>query len=192
MIQRFSLFIVLLVVGATSLLLAVQVSTGQTIGEENDTSLEGNIAENNTIVLNAAEVGEDETAEQGEDETAEQGEDETAEQGEDETAEQGEDETAEQGEDETYRWVDSTGAENPDLNIISNTEYTIKIDNPTDEEHELIIDSESAGNTSEIAESGDIEPGKNVEFNFKADQVGELGYHCKYHPDMMNGTINVS
>jgi len=176
MIQRFSLFIVLLVVGATSLLLAVQVSTGQTIAEENDTSLEGNIAENNTIILNAAEVGEDETAEQGEDETAEQGED----------------ETAEQGEDETYRWVDSTGAENPDLNIISNTEYTIKIDNPTDEEHELIIDSESAGNTSEIAESGDIEPGKNVEFNFKADQVGELGYHCKYHPDMMNGTINVS
>jgi plastocyanin len=199
-IQRFSLFIALLVVGATSLLLAVQVSTGQTIGEENDTSLEGNIAENNTIILNAAEVGEDETAEQGEDETAEQGEDETAEQGEDETAEQGEDETAEQGEDETaeqgedetYRWVDSTGAENPDLNIISNTEYTIKIDNPTDEEHELIIDSESAGNTSEIAESGDIEPGKNVEVNFKADQVGELGYHCKYHPDMMNGTINVS
>ena len=160
MIQGFSLFIALLVVGATSLLLAVQVSTGQTIGEENDTSLEGNIPENNTIILNAAE--------------------------------QGEDETAEQGEDETYRWVDSTGAENPDLNIISNTEYTIKIDNPTDEEHELIIDSESAGNTSAIAESGDLEPGKNVEFKFKADQVGELGYHCKYHPDQMNGTITVS
>jgi len=174
--QRFSLFIALLVVGATSLLLAVQVSTGQTIGEENDTSLEGNIAENNTIILNTAEVGEDETAEQGEEETAEVGED----------------ETAEQGEDETYRWVDSTGAENPDLNIISNTEYTIKIDNPTDEEHELIIDSESAGNKSAIAESGDIEPGKNVEFKFKTDQPGELGYHCKYHPDMMNGTINVS
>ena len=160
MIQRFSLFIALLVVGATSLLLAVQVSTGQTIGEENDTSLEGNIAENNTIILNAAEVGEDETAKEDED--------------------------------EMYRWVDSTGAENPDLNIISNTEYTIKIDNPTDEEHELIIDSESAGNKSAIAESGDIEPGKNVEFKFKTDQVGELGYHCKYHPDLMNGTINVS
>jgi plastocyanin len=123
---------------------------------------------NNTIILNAAEEGEDETAEEGEDETAEE------------------------GEDETYRWVDSTGEENPNLNMISNTEYTIKIDNPTDEEHELIIDSESAGNTSSLAESGDIEPGKNVEFKFKADQVGELGYHCKYHPDMMNGTINVS
>jgi len=176
MIQRFSLFIALLVVGATSLLLAVQVSTGQTIGEENDTSLEGNIAENNTIILNAAEQGEDEAAEQGEDEAAEQGED----------------EAAEQGEDETYRWVDSTGAENPDLNMISNTEYTIKIDNPTDEEHELIIESASDGNTSEIAESGDIEPGKNVEFKFKTDQVGELGYHCQYHPDQMNGTIIVS
>ena len=176
MLQRFSLFIALLVVGATSLLLAVQVSTGQTIGEENDTSLEGNIAENNTIILNVAEVGEDETAEVGEDETAEENED----------------ETAEEGKDEAYRWVDSTGAENPDLNIISNTEYTIKIDNPTDEEHELIIDSESAGNKSAIAESGDIEPGKNVEFKFKTDQPGELGYHCKYHPDMMNGTINVS
>ena len=168
MLQRFSLFIALLVVGPTSLLLAVQVSTGQTIGEENDTSLEGNIAENNTIILNAAEMGEDETAEVGEDETAEV------------------------GEDETYRWVDSTGAENPDLNINSNTEYTIKIDNPTDEEHELIIDSESAGNKSAMAESGDIEPGKNVEFKFKTDQPGELGYHCKYHPDMMNGTIIVS
>jgi hypothetical protein len=73
--------------------------------------------------------------------------------GEDETAEVGEDETAEVGEDEAYRWVNSTGAENPDLNIISNTEYTIKIDNPTDEEHELIIESGSDGKTSEIGQS---------------------------------------
>ena len=180
-----------------------------TVGNVFDTSNATSTASsNNTIILNAAEAGEEETAEAGEEETAEAGEEETAEAGEEETAEAGEEETAEAGEEETaeageeetaeageeemYRWVDSTGAENPDLNIISNTEYTIKIDNPTDEEHELIIDSESAGNTSAIAESGDIEPGKNVEFKFKAEQVGELGYHCKYHPDMMNGTINVS
>jgi plastocyanin len=199
MIQRFSIFVAFLFVGATSLPLAVQV-TGQTIGEENDTSMEGNTVANNTIILNAMEVGEDETAEQGEDETAEQGEDETAEQGEDETAEQGEDETAEQGEDETaeqgeketYRWVDSTGTENPHLNINSNTEYTIKIDNPTDEEHELIIDSESDGNISAVAEGPEVEPGANAEFKFMSNQVGELGYHCKYHPDQMNGTITVS
>ncbi|MFZ0357595.1 MAG: cupredoxin domain-containing protein [Nitrososphaeraceae archaeon] len=148
---------------------ANQIPSIHTVGNVFDTSNATSAASiNKTIVLNAAEVGEDETAEVGEDETAEG------------------------SADEMYRWVDSTGAENPDLNIISNTEYTIKIDNPTDEEHELIIDSESAGNTSAIAESGDIEPGKNVEFKFKAEQVGELGYHCKYHPEMMNGTINVS
>ena len=148
---------------------ANQIPSIHTVGNVFDTSNATSAASiNKTIVLNVAEVGEDETAEEGEDEKAE----------------------GSAG--EMYRWVDSTGAENPDLNIISNTEYTIKIDNPTDEEHELIIDSESAGNTSAIAESGDIEPGKNVEFKFKAEQVGELGYHCKYHPDMMNGTINVS
>ena len=158
MIPRFSIFVALLFVGATSLPLAVQV-TGQTIGEENDTSVEGNIAANNTIILEAKEVGEDETAE---------------------------------GEDEIYRWVDGTGTENPHLNIVSNTEYTIKIDNPTDEEHELIIDSESDGNKSAVAEGPEIEPGDNGEFKFMSNQVGELGYHCKYHPDQMNGTITVS
>ena len=172
---------------------ANQIPSIHTVGNVFDTSNATSAASmNKTIVLNAAEVGEDETAEEGEDQTAEEGEDQTAEEGEDQTAEEGEDEKAEGSADEMYRWVDSTGAENPDLNIISKTEYTIKIDNPTDEEHELIIDSESAGNTSAIAESGDVEPGKNVEFKFKAEQMGELGYHCKYHPDMMNGTINVS
>ena len=57
------------------------------------------ISSNDTIILDAAEVGE-----------------------------------------EVYRWVNSTGEENPDLNLMSNVEYTIKIENPTDEEHELIID----------------------------------------------------
>lgn len=156
-----------LIVGASSLMLAIQV-TGQTIGEENDTSLEGNVAQNNTIILNAAEQGEDETAEQGEDETAKQ------------------------GEDETYTWVDGAGMENPHLNINSNTEYTIKIDNPTDEEHQLVIDSAADGSVSEIKKGHEVKPGKSDEFKFTANQVGELGYHCKYHPDQMNGTITVS
>ena len=167
MIQRFSLFVAVLIVGASSLMLAVQV-TGQTVGEEKDTSLEGNVAQNNTIILNAAEQGEDETAEQGEDETAEQ------------------------GEDEKYRWIDGAGMENPHLSINSNTEYTIKIDNPTDEEHQLVIDSGADGNVSEIAKGHEVKPGKSDEFKFTANQVGELGYHCKYHPDQMNGTITVS
>ena len=159
MIQRFSLFVAVLIVGASSLMLAVQV-TGQTVGEEKDTSLEGNVAQNNTIILNAAE--------------------------------QGEDETAEQGEGEKYRWIDGAGMENPHLSINSNTEYTIKIDNPTDEEHQLVIDSGADGNVSEIAKGHEVKPGKSDEFKFTANQVGELGYHCKYHPDQMNGTITVS
>jgi len=167
MIQRFSLFVAVLIVGASSLMLAVQV-TGQTVGEEKDTSLEGNVAQNNTIILNAAEQGEGETAEQGEDETAEQ------------------------GEGEKYRWIDGAGMENPHLSINSNTEYTIKIDNPTDEEHQLVIDSGADGNVSEIAKGHEVKPGKSDEFKFTANQVGELGYHCKYHPDQMNGTITVS
>jgi len=93
---------------------------------------------------------------------------------------------------EQYRWVNSSGGENPSLNIIANKDYTIKISNPTEEEHELIIDSKADGKTSQIAKSKEIKPEKDIEFNFKTDQVGELGYHCKYHPDMMKGTINVT
>jgi hypothetical protein len=127
---------------------------------ENTSNATSTASTNNTIILNVAEVREQE----GEEEAAE----------------------------EASRWVNNTGTENPDLNIISNTEYTVKIDNPTDEEHQLIIDSKSNGKTSAIAESQEINPGKHVGFKFKTDQVHELGYHCKYHPNTMNGTINVS
>jgi plastocyanin len=82
--------------------------------------------------------------------------------------------------------------ENPHLSINSNTEYTIKIDNPTDEEHQLVIDSAADGSVSEIKKGHEVKPGKSDEFKFTANQVGELGYHCKYHPDQMNGTITVS
>jgi heme/copper-type cytochrome/quinol oxidase subunit 2 len=130
----------------------------QMVTAENSSNTTSGTGGNTTIILNAVEHVENETAEARED----------------------------------YRWVDSSGIENPDLNINSNTEYTIKIDNPTDEKHELIINSEFAGNISAIAGSGDIEPGKNVEFKFTVNQEGKLSYHCEYHPDQMNGTINVS
>ena len=75
----------------------------------------------------------------------------------------------------------------------ANTEYTFVISNPTDEEHELIIDSAAEGKVSEIAKSDEIEPqSEDIEFKFKTDKAGELGYHCEYHPDMMNGTIKVT
>jgi hypothetical protein len=65
---------------------------------------------------------------------------------------------------------------------MANKDYIIKISNPTDEEHQLIIDSKADGKSSQIAKSEEIKPqSKNVELNFKTDQIGELGYHCKYH-----------
>jgi hypothetical protein len=60
---------------------------------------------------------------------------------------------AEIGDEEQYRWVDDSGAENPTLNIMANKDYIIKISNPTDEEHQLIIDSKADGKSSQIAKS---------------------------------------
>lgn len=39
----------------------------------------------------------------------------------------------------TYRWVNSSGGVNPTLDITKGNEYQIKINNPTDEEHELLL-----------------------------------------------------
>jgi plastocyanin len=159
MVDKLTIFVALMIVSVGSLIVPSQLGAGQTEGEVNGTEEtstpnmpETNATlENNTIKLNATEVGE-----------------------------------------EQYRWTDSAGDENPTLELVANNEYTIKISNPTDEEHELIIDSKADSKTTEIAKSDDIEPGKNVEFTFKPEQAGELGYHCEYHPDMMNGTITVT
>ncbi len=41
---------------------------------------------------------------------------------------------------ETYRWQNTSEAINPTLHLIANTDYLIKIKNPTDTKHQLIID----------------------------------------------------
>lgn len=88
----------------------------------------------------------------------------------------------------TYRWVNSSGGVNPTLDITKGNEYQIKINNPTDEEHELIIDNEKK---SKVGGSDHIEPGKNTEFEFKTMDAGELNYYCEYHPETMRGIIKV-
>ena len=170
MLEPFRPYIALLVVGVTSILLPVQVSLAQTIDVKDNRSLE----ENNISNMSKAESKINMSSSKTENNTITLN-------------------VAEIGDEEQYRWVNTSGAENPTLYIIANKDYTVKISNPTDEEHELIIDSKVDGKTSDIAKSEEIKPqSKNVELNFKIDQVGELGYHCKYHPDMMNGTIKVS
>ena len=89
----------------------------------------------------------------------------------------------------TYRWVNSSGGINPILDITKGNAYQIKINNPTDEEHELIIETQK---NSRVGGSGDIEPGKNTEFEFKAKNAGELNYYCEYHPESMRGIIKVA
>ena len=88
----------------------------------------------------------------------------------------------------TYRWVNSSGGVNPTLDLTKGNEYQIKINNPTDEEHELIIENEKK---SKVGGSDDIEPAKNTEFEFKTIKTGELNYFCEYHPETMRGTIKV-
>ena len=89
----------------------------------------------------------------------------------------------------TYRWTNSSGGINPTLDIIKGNAYQIKINNPTDEEHELIIETQK---NSRVGGSGDIEAGKNIEFEFEAKNAGELNYYCEYHPETMRGIIKVA
>ena len=86
----------------------------------------------------------------------------------------------------TYRWVNNSGGINPTLDITMGNEYQIKINNPTDEEHELIIENNEK---SKVASSEEIEPGKDTDFKFKVDETGELNYYCEYHPETMKGII---
>lgn len=90
---------------------------------------------------------------------------------------------------ETYRWVNSSGGINPILDITKGNVSQIKINNPTDEEHELIIENEKK---LKVGGSEHIEPGKNTEFEFKFMNTDELNYYCEYHPETMRGIIKVA
>jgi hypothetical protein len=87
-----------------------------------------------------------------------------------------------------FRWVNSTnGVINPTLNFLVNTDDVIKIQNPTQALHQLIIDF----NGKQIATSRDIIPGSSGLVSIKPNITGAFGYHCLYHPDTMKGIIQV-
>jgi plastocyanin len=89
---------------------------------------------------------------------------------------------------ETYRWQNTTQGINPILHLVAHTDYVIKIKNPTDAKHELIIGS----NGTEFATSKSVNPGKNRDFVFNANSTGVFEYHCEYHPDTMKGIIQIT
>jgi plastocyanin len=89
---------------------------------------------------------------------------------------------------ETYRWKNTSQGINPTLHLVAHTDYVIKIKNPTDTKHELIIGS----NGTELAKSDSINPDKNRNFVFNANSTGVFEYHCEYHPDTMKGIIEIT
>ena len=89
--------------------------------------------------------------------------------------------------DGVYSWSIDSGI-NPTLKLVTNANNVIQIQNPTDEKHELVIES----NDNELATSGDIGPDSSGQLTYKPTTVGTLKYHCEYHPDTMKGTIEVT
>jgi Cupredoxin-like domain len=87
-------------------------------------------------------------------------------------------------EEEVYRWSNIQGT-NPTLKVLTNTNNTVQIQNPTNEKHEMII--ESKGN--EVASSGDIVRHSSGQLFFSPNSTGTFEYHCEYHPDTMKGTV---
>jgi len=89
--------------------------------------------------------------------------------------------------DEVYGWSTDSGI-NPTLKLMSNAKNMIQFQNPTDQKHEFVIES----NGSELASSGDIGPNGTGQLIFKPTMTGTLQYHCEYHPETMKGTIEVA
>jgi plastocyanin len=85
---------------------------------------------------------------------------------------------------EVYRWSNIQGT-NPTLKVLTNTNNTVQIQNPTNEKHEMIM--ESKGN--KVASSGDIGRHSSGQLSFTSNSTGTFEYHCEYHPATMKGTV---
>jgi plastocyanin len=96
--------------------------------------------------------------------------------------------TAKEVSDGVYRWIDSNnGAANPKLKVFENANNIIKIQNPTDTKHQLIIDT----GADELPASGVVAANGNGQVSFNPNQLGTFTYHCAFHPFMMQGTIQI-
>src|ERR1051326_6574440 len=87
-----------------------------------------------------------------------------------------------------YNWIGTTnGTPNPTLKAFANVKNIIKIQNPTDTKHELIIDT----GTDVLPSSNDINPNASGQLSFSPTMAGTFTYHCAYHPFTMKGTIQI-
>jgi plastocyanin len=87
-----------------------------------------------------------------------------------------------------YRWIDAiNGAANPKLKVFENANNIIKIQNPTDTKHQLIIDT----GADVLPASGVVAANGNGQLSFNPNMPGTFTYHCAFHPFMMQGTIQI-
>lgn len=87
-------------------------------------------------------------------------------------------------EEEVYRWANIQGT-NPTLKFLTNANNTVLILNPTNEKHEMIIES----NGNEVASSGDVARSSSGQLFFTPNMTETFEYYCKYHPDTMKGIV---
>ena len=70
----------------------------------------------------------------------------------------------------------------PSSLTVPSGESTITVTNEGSVEHSFTLDDDSV--------SEDVEPGESV--SVTVDITQDAGFHCKYHPDQMTGTLSVS
>ena len=88
--------------------------------------------------------------------------------------------------DKMYRWS-STAEINPTITLTVNTDNAIQFTNPTDTKHAFVIGQ----NGTVVLATKDLGPGLSGKISIKPTKTGIFEYHCKYHPDTMNGILNV-
>jgi len=87
-----------------------------------------------------------------------------------------------------YNWINANnGTSNPTLKVFANTKNILKIQNPTDTKHELIIDT----GADVLPSSDDINPNSSGQLSFSPTMTGTFTYHCAYHPFTMKGSIQI-
>jgi hypothetical protein len=100
-----------------------------------------------------------------------------------------------------YRWIGANNSTNPTLNITSgvDNQITVKSIQGDTEEHELIIESISAGpdeEGEELVKGDEVEDGSSTIVNFnpsdtETSDYQSLEYYCEYHPDTMRGKVQI-
>jgi hypothetical protein len=89
----------------------------------------------------------------------------------------------------TYRWSVDNNI-NPTITLVANVDNIITVNNPTDEEHQLVIAMAQGG--EEVAATEDVEPDDQGELSIIPNETDSLRYYCEYHPQTMLGDIRIS